>query len=375
MKLLVIGLGQCGGNITDNFVQINKRARRHRGIEIITGAYAVNTDLGDLSRLSKVKSDYRHRIVIGELKAGGHGVGMESELGADIAKEDADKVIDAIRSTPHFFETDAFLLIAGAAGGTGSGALPIITQLIKERYVGRPVYNLIVLPFEHEEQTERKTIYNSAKCLKSANAVADAIFLVDNERYVTKNSTLRHNLNKVNALVVEPFYNILCAGEEKKAKYLGGRVLDAGDIVQTITGWTAIGYGKSQLSFFRFPFWKSRDSGDKDNEARQQTEAMDQAIRELSFGCETADAARALYLVSAPAREINITIIQKCGEHFRSLLPQATIRNGDYPRGKRALEISLILSQLRSVEKVERYYADASDFASKAEKERKRAKD
>jgi len=373
MKLLVIGLGQCGGNITDSFVQINKKARRKRGIEIVTGAYAVNTDLGDLSRLSKVKADYRHRIVIGELKAGGHGLGMESELGADIAKEDADKVIDAIRSTPHFFETDAFLLIAGAAGGTGSGALPIVTQLIKERYVGKPVYNLIVLPFEHEEQTERKTIYNSAKCLKSASAVADAIFLVDNERYVTKNSTLRHNLDKVNALVVEPFYNILCAGEEKKAKYLGGRVLDAGDIVQTLTGWTAIGYGKSQLSFFKFPFGVSRDSGD--NEAGQQTEAMEQAIRELSFGCDLIDAARALYLVSAPAREINITIIQRFGERFRSLVPQATIRNGDYPRGKRALEISLILSQLKSVEKVERYYADASDFVSKAEKERGRVKD
>jgi len=338
MKLLIIGLGQCGGNIADGFVRINKRARRHRGIEIVTGAYAVNTDLGDLSRLSHIKSDYHHRIVIGELKAGGHGVGKVSELGADIAKEDADKVIEAIRSTPHFFESDAFLLIAGAAGGTGSGALPIMTQLIKERYVGKPVYNLIVLPFEHEEQTERRIIYNSAKCLKSAYAVADAIFLVDNE----------------------------------KSKYLGGRVLDAGDIMQTVTGWTVIGYGKSQLSFFRLPFGISFGSGDKDSETRQGTEAMDQAMRELSFGCNPADAARALYLVSAPVREINITIIQKFGEHFRNLVPQATIRNGDYPRGKRALEISLIMSQLKSVEKVERYYSDASNFVSKAEKRRER---
>lgn len=372
MKLLVIGLGQCGGNIAEGFVRINKRARLHRGIEIVTGAYAVNTDLGDLSRLSHIKSDYGHRIVIGELKAGGHGVGKVSELGADIAKEDADKVIEAIRSTPHFFESDAFLLIAGAAGGTGSGALPIMTQLIKERYVGKPVYNLIVLPFEHEEQTERRIIYNSAKCLKSAYAVADAIFLVDNEKYVKKNSTLRHNLAQVNDIVIEPFYNILCAGEEKKAKYLGGRVLDAGDIMQTIIGWTVIGYGKSQLSFFRLPFGISFGSRDKDIETRQGTEAMDQAIRELSFRCDPADAARALYLISAPVSEINITIIQKFGEHFRNLVPQATIRNGDYPRGKRALEVSLILSQLKSVEKVERYYADASGFASRAEKRQER---
>jgi len=139
MKLVVIGLGQCGGRVADEFARLNKRARAHRGIEIITGAFAVNTDSADLSGLRTIKSDYQHRILIGGRKTSGHGVGKINEMGAEIAREDADKVVDAIRSTKRFFETDAFLLIAGAAGGTGSGAIPIMTQHIKERYGDKPV--------------------------------------------------------------------------------------------------------------------------------------------------------------------------------------------------------------------------------------------
>ena len=70
------------------------------------------------------------------------------EIGAEIAKEDADKVIDAIRTTKKFYETDAFLLIASAGGGTGSGSLPVMVQHVKERYSDKPVYAAVVLPFE-----------------------------------------------------------------------------------------------------------------------------------------------------------------------------------------------------------------------------------
>jgi len=41
VKLLVIGCGQCGGRIADEFARLNKRAHRGRGIEIITGAFVI----------------------------------------------------------------------------------------------------------------------------------------------------------------------------------------------------------------------------------------------------------------------------------------------------------------------------------------------
>jgi len=356
MKLVVIGFGQCGGRIADEFARLNRRARSYRGIEIITGVFAVNTDAADLSGLTTIRSDYQHRILIGGRKTSGHGVGKINELGAEIATEDGDKVIDAIRTTRRFFESDAFLLIAASAGGTGSGGIPIMTQLIKERYGDKPIYNLIVLPFEHEETTEERTIYNSAVCLKSVSSVADAVILVNNQRYVRKDFSLRNNLAKINALIAEPFYNLLCAGEEKKAKHIGARMLDAGDIIQTLVGWTVIGYGKSLLPLIRLPFEQRRNFRKKSTETHKGIHAMDEAISELSLNCNPKDANRALYLLAAPAKEMNMDLVKELGDYLRDLAPKAVIRNGDYPREKGVLDVTVILSELDKVEKVRDYY-------------------
>ena len=356
MKLIVVGFGQCGGRIADEFVRLNRRAHVQRGIDIIANASAVNTDVADLSGLTGIKPDYQHRILIGGRKTGGHGVGKINELGAEIAKEDGDKIIETIRSGKRFVEADAFLLIAGAAGGTGSGALPVITQLIKERYVDKPVYNLVVLPFEHEESTEERTIYNAATCLKSAYLVADAVFLVDNQRYVMKDASLRSNLSKINTLITEPFYNLLCAGEEKKHQYIGAKILDAGDIIQTLTGWTAIGYGRSEISLGKKLLARTRDFRNKAAEAQKGTQAMDQAITGLSLKVNPVDSKRALYLVSAPPKEMNVDLIKELGTYLKSLTPEAVIRSGDYPREKGVLDITVILSELSDVEKVRNYF-------------------
>ena len=367
MKLLVIGFGQCGCHIADEFARMNKKARSKRGLEVLTGIYAVNTDLADLSSLRSIKSDYRHRILIGGRKAAGHGVGKINELGAEIARDDADKIIDAIRGTPRFYESDAFLLVAGAAGGTGSGALPVVSQVIKERHLDRPLYNLIVLPFEHEEHTEERTIYNTATCLKSCSTVADAVFLVDNQRYIGKSKSSRSNLDWINEMTVEPFYNILCAGEEKKAKYVGTRVLDAGDLRQTISGWTVLSHGSMKLPPPRFAFWKANSFREKSITADRGVEALDKAISELSFECNPADAARAAYLVAAPTKEISMSLIKEMGEHMKTIAPDAVIRDGDYPRVGGAIDVSIILSELRNVEKVKRYYTEAASIASRSE--------
>ena len=362
MKLVVIGFGQCGGRIADEFARLNARARRQRGIEIITGTFAINTDVADLSGLSRVKPDYQHRILIGGRRTSGHGVGKINELGAEVAREDADKVVDAIRSAKRFFETDAFLLVAGAAGGTGSGSISIMAQHIKARYGDKPIYAVVVLPFEHEEETEVRTIYNTATCLKSVYSAADAVFLVDNQRYIRKDFSLRNNLAKINALIVEPFYDLLCAGEEKKAKHIGARVLDAGDILQTLSGWTVIGYGKSSLPMIRFPLERMRNFRKKSTETHKGIQAMDEAISELSLSCDPADSGRALYLLSAPARDMNMDLVRNLGDYLKELAPEAVIRTGDYPRERSALDITVVLSQLSDVEKVREYYNKSANF-------------
>jgi len=368
MRLVVIGFGQCGGRIADEFARLNSKARSLRGLHIITGSYAVNTDIADLSGLHTIKANYDHRILIGSRKTGGHGVGKINELGAEIAREDSDKIIETVRNSKYFPETDAFLLVASAAGGTGSGAISVMTQMIKERYIDKPVYNLIILPFEHEETTEDRTIYNVATCLKSSYLVADAIFLVDNQRYAMKDSPISHNLARINSTIVAPFFNLLCAGEEKKPKYIGAKILDAGDIIQTLVGWTTLGYGRSHSSLLKSFFSMKRDFRNKATETQRGIQALDAAISGLSIKCNPLDAKRALYLISAPAKEINVDLIKELGTSIKNMAPEVILRSGDYPREKGNLDVTLVLSEMSDVEKVRNYFSKAINVIAELKK-------
>jgi len=373
MKLVVIGVGQCGGRITDEFARIGKRATSHRGIEIITDALAVNTDEADLSGLRNVRTDFRHRVLLGGRKTGGHGVGKINELGAQIAREGSDKVIDAVRETRRFYETDAFLIIASASGGTGSGGLPIVTEVLKERYIDKPVYTMVVLPFEHEEHAEERCIYNTATCLKSAYSVSDGVFLVDNQRYLRKDTNLINNMHRINEQIAEPFYNLLCAGEEKRRRHIGARMVDAGDIIQTLGGWTVIGYGRSQVSLFRLSSLRGRSWRRKGTETHKGIAALDEALSELSLTCKPKDAGSALYLLTSPAGEANVDIVKEIGDYLKELMEEAVIRSGDYPRERGNLNVTLILSQLSDVERVRGYYYRLTDSAPTAKKRHKEA--
>jgi len=362
VKLTIIGCGQCGGRIADEFALLGKATHVQRKIEAVTNVLAVNTDIADLSGLSHIGSDYQHRILIGAQKTGGHGVGKMNEVGAEVAREDGDKVLESISQTHRFFETDAFLVIAGAAGGTGSGALPVLTQLLKERYIHKPVYNLIVLPFRYEEMTEERSIYNVGTCLKSAYLVADAVFLVDNQKYIRKDVSIRSNLAKINYLVVKPFYNLLCAGEEITSKYIGSKVLDAGDIIQTLAGWSVIGYGEVKLPRIRFLSEDKLHFREKATETLKGVQAMDKALGELSLRCNAADARRALYLLTGPPEEMNMDLIKELSASLKNMATEAIIRSGDYPREKGLLSVTVVLSDLVNSRKVTGYFSKTINY-------------
>jgi len=347
MKLTVVGFGQGGSRIADEFARWNKKARRSRGMNIVTDTFAVDTDAGNLVALSDIGFDYRHRVLIGGGKTGGYGLDGINKLGAELAWESREDIVDAIRANERLFESDAFLLVAATAGGTGSGAISAIAPYLKERYPKMAVYVMAVLPFRHEEVSEERAIFNSAVCLKSVYETADAVFLVDNDKLTHRSHIQGVEPAIINERIVAPFYNLLGIGEEKRARYVGARVLDAGDIMQVLSGWTAIGRAFSPLP--RFSFRRGR-------EAHQGLMLMDEAISELSVSCHTRDSGRALYLISAPARETSLEMVTELVDYLRQITNQAVIRNGDYPGETAKKEIVLVLSQLGNVERVKELY-------------------
>jgi cell division GTPase FtsZ len=356
MKLMVIGLGGCGNRIADEFARLGNRAQHERGAKVIVDAFAVDTDAAAMGGLQFIKSHKDQRVIIGEARTRSHGTGGLVELGAQVFRDDGYKIVDSLRKTKRFPETDAFLLIAGAAGGTGAGGIPVLTKIMKERYTDKPVYSVIVLPFEHEEAIDERVILNTAVCLKSIYAVSDAVFLIDNQRYAAKGYSLASNIEKTNRLIADPFFNLLCAGEETKRKRIGVHILDAGGILQSLTGWTVVGYGRVDLRMITLPWDEIENKGNQ---------VMEIALSELSLSCDTKSATKALYMVSAPAEEMNLDLIKYLGERLRNLAPGATIRYGDYPFNKGYIDVTLIFSGLKDVEKVTNYYTKSVGVAER----------
>jgi cell division GTPase FtsZ len=372
MKLMVIGLGRCGVKIADEFAKLNKKARAKRGLDIITDIFAVDTDPADLNDLRTIKLDFQHRILIESPKTDGGSIVRMSEIGAGVTMENSSRVLDAIRATGRLFEADAFLIIASVAGGTGSGGMPVLAQTLKDCYQDKPVYALAVLPFQDEEAEEEQTAYNSAISLKTIHSVADAVFVSDNQRYIIRDPMVKEKPRRINELIVEPFYDLLCAGEEAKAKHIGVRTADFGNIRETLTGWTAISYGQSLLSpRGLFGRWRSFRSKSADRHAGIQ--AMEAAIGQLPVDCQLADAERALYLVLAPAAEMRPELFQELGGFLKSVSRGAVIRGCDYPLGRGAINVTVVLSGLTSVERIKRYYDIVGGLVRKVKKQQEEA--
>ena len=95
---------------------------------------------------------------------------------------------------------------------------------------------------------------------------------------------------------------------------------------------------------------------------------MDEAISNLSLGCNPKDSGSALYLLSAPTVEMNMDLVKELGDYLRDVAPEAIIRYGDYPRKQSALRTTVVLSQLKNVEKVRGYYNRLPDLIQEKER-------
>jgi cell division GTPase FtsZ len=165
----------------------------------------------------------------------------------------------------------------------------------------------------------------------------------------------------------------MCAGEVTKFKHVGAKTLDAGDIIQSIDGWTAIGVGRTKIQQSFRPPWESAKSDfrEKSQENLNAMQAMDASLSELSITCNPEDAGRALYLLAAPAKEMSMDISKGLGDYLRERAQNAVIRAGDFPGEKGVVDVTIMFSQLAFVQKIRDYYDRASAFAS-TQKERLR---
>jgi cell division GTPase FtsZ len=331
MKLAMIGFGQAGGKILDKFIEYDKR----HGSGIVRAAVAVNTAKADLMGLEHVPEE--NRVLIGQSRVKGHGVGADNELGAEIAEEDIDEVQGAIDSIP-VHEVDAFLVITGLGGGTGSGGSPVIAKHLKRIYT-EPVYGLGVLPGSDEGG-----IYtlNAARSFQTFVREVDNLLVFDNDAWRKSGESVQGGYDEINEEIVTRFGILFGAGEVEQGGDVAESVVDSSEIINTLAGGgvSTIGYASETVDNDGGSSGGllSRFKGDDDpvEDSASTTNRITSLVRKAALGrltlpCEIEGAERALLVTAGPPKYLNRKGIERGRKWLEEQTGSMEVRGGDYP--------------------------------------------
>jgi cell division protein FtsZ len=167
--LRVVGVGGAGVNAVDRMIEAQVE-----GVQFI----AVNTDLQSLEQSSAPT-----RIHIGDASTRGLGSGANPELGRKSALEQYDEL------KGHLKGADMVFITAGAGGGTGTGAAPVVAQIARE--VGALTVGIVTKPFSFE----------GARRSAQADAGIDALAAEVDTLITIPNSRLLSVLDKKTSMV------------------------------------------------------------------------------------------------------------------------------------------------------------------------------
>jgi cell division protein FtsZ len=158
--LRVVGVGGAGVNAVNRMVE----AEVH-GVEFV----AINTDLQSLEHS---RADATLHIGVGMTR--GLGSGSDPGVGRQAAMDDYDRIKALLKGS------DMIFIAAGAGGGTGSGAAPIVARIARE--VGALTVAIVTKPFGFEgsrrgEQAERG--------VEALGGEVDTLIVVPNNRLLS----------------------------------------------------------------------------------------------------------------------------------------------------------------------------------------------
>lgn len=153
----VVGSGGAGNNTISRLMQVGIA-----GAETI----AVNTDAQDL-----LYADADEKILIGKELTSGLGAGADPSVGEESAKEDKDKLKDAME------RTDMVFITCGLGGGTGTGSAPVIAEIAKKQ--GALTVGIVTLPFRMEGKQREN---NARRGLEKLESTVDTLIVIPNDK-------------------------------------------------------------------------------------------------------------------------------------------------------------------------------------------------
>jgi cell division GTPase FtsZ len=358
MRVFFIGFGQAGGKIVDMFIEQDKKlgTNSFRGI-------AVNTARTDLMGLKNI--EMKDRILIGQTMVKGHGVGTDNVTGARVTADEIDSIISAIdmRGT---HDVDAFVIVAGLGGGTGSGGSPVLARHLKRIY-REPVYALGIIPAPEEG---RLYSYNAARSLTTLVNEADNTFIFDNSAWKNEGESVKTAFNRLNNEVVRRFSVLFRAGEVSRMG-VGEMVVDSSEIINTLRGGgiTSVGYAISEVMSkstkdkrgifggLKDKFGPKKEANEEvlmgeDKSAKIISLVRRAMLGRLTLPCDYSTAERALVLIAGPPDEMDRKGIEKAKSWVEENIAGVEVRGGDYPVNSEYVAVVVMLATVGNAPRI-----------------------
>ena len=156
----VVGVGGAGTNAVNRMVEAEVE-----GVEFL----AINTDLQSLQQ-----STADITLHIGAELTRGLGSGSDAEVGRQAAMDDYDRIKALLKGS------DMIFITAGAGGGTGTGAAPIVARIARE--VGALTVAIVTKPFGFEGSRRAAQAERGVETLAEE---VDTLIVVPNNRLLS----------------------------------------------------------------------------------------------------------------------------------------------------------------------------------------------
>ncbi|WP_128477660.1 tubulin/FtsZ family protein [Halorussus pelagicus] len=340
MKVVLIGVGQAGGKLTQRLAQYDQKM----GFDAVQGALAVNSAKADLRELDL------DTVLIGQDRVKGHGVGGDNELGAEVMQNDATQVMDALdgRITA---QAEAIFVVAGLGGGTGSGGAPVLARELNRVYQ-IPVYGLGVLPGRGEGAMYQA---NAGRSLKTLVREADATLLIDNDAWHTSGESMGEAFEKINQNIAQRVGLLFASGEAVEG--VGESVVDSSEVINTLRsgGIATLGFASAKAA---------EDAEENVNAVTSMTRKA--LLSNLSLP-NAIEADSGLLVVAGQPESIPRKGVERARKWVEQETGSLQVRGGDFPLDSDRLAALIVLGGVERSERVEEFLERAKEASKEAD--------
>ncbi len=283
-SVIAVGLGGAGCNVITWI-----KEKGVSGGKLI----AVNTDA---THLRICKAD--RRILIGEKLTRGLGSGGYPEVGEKALIETSTEVIHELSRASIIF------MIAGLGGGTGTGAIVALADVLRRKFEGNPtaplICGVVTLPFE----IETARMGAAKKYLNRLKTVCDTVVVIDNNRLVKVAGNL-------------PVKEALGVANTTVGKFVKG-------ITETITTASLINLDYADLkAIMTDSGLASIGIGEGIGESRIET-AVDKALNGRLLDIEDVTKAKGLLIHVSGGEDLTLAEVNRAAEIMKRSLPPNT---------------------------------------------------